>query len=130
MRVQTKNAPATDHSPSSDIGLAETGYDKVFSMLLEQLVEDGPVRGEVVAKDSTAVKACSHRRQEKDLFGDLGFEKTHCACAHAELRVVGGLMELEVSPMRMFIRIIAFSAGLDELKSSHFYRKMQFPFYL
>jgi len=41
--------------------LGKDGYDKVFSMLLEQLVEDEVVKGEVVAVDSTAVKAYSQR---------------------------------------------------------------------
>ena len=39
-------------------------YQKVFSMLLKQLVEDGVVKGEVVAVDSTAVKAYSQRDLE------------------------------------------------------------------
>ncbi len=41
--------------------LGRDGYEKVFSMLLKQLVEDGGVKGEVVAIDSTAVKAYSQR---------------------------------------------------------------------
>ena len=48
-------------SPSLDIGLAGNGYEKVFSMLLTQLVKDGAVKGEVVSLDSTAVKAYSQR---------------------------------------------------------------------
>jgi len=40
------------------------GYEKVFSMLLEQLLKDGTVRGEVVALDSTAVKAYSQRSMD------------------------------------------------------------------
>jgi hypothetical protein len=31
-------------------------YDKVFSLLLEQLLKDGAVKGDVVALDSTAAK--------------------------------------------------------------------------
>ena len=41
--------------------LGKDGYEKVFSMLLEQLVEDDVVKGDVVAVDSTAVKAYSQR---------------------------------------------------------------------
>ena len=41
--------------------LGRNGYEKVFSMLLEQLMESGVVRGEVVAVDSTSVKAYSQR---------------------------------------------------------------------
>jgi len=41
--------------------LGKDGYEKVFSMLLEQLLKDGAVKGEVVAFDSTAVKAYSQR---------------------------------------------------------------------
>ena len=37
------------------------GYEKVFSTMLEQLLKDGAVNGEVVALDSTAVKAYSQR---------------------------------------------------------------------
>ncbi|MBE0519920.1 transposase [Candidatus Bathyarchaeota archaeon] len=41
--------------------LGKDGYEKVFSMLLKQLLKDGVVEGEVVALDSTAVKAYSQR---------------------------------------------------------------------
>jgi len=41
--------------------LGKDGYEKVFSMLLTQLLKDGAVKGEVVALDSTAVKAYSQR---------------------------------------------------------------------
>jgi len=41
--------------------LGKDGYEKVFSMLLKQLLKDGAVKGEVVALDSTAVKAYSQR---------------------------------------------------------------------
>jgi len=41
--------------------LGKDGYEKVFSTLLKPLVEDGAVKGEVVAVDSTAVKAYSQR---------------------------------------------------------------------
>jgi hypothetical protein len=41
--------------------LGKDGYEKVFPMLLEQLVKDGVVKGEVIAVDSTAVKAYSQR---------------------------------------------------------------------
>jgi len=41
--------------------LGKDGYEKVFSMLLKQLLKDGAVKGEVVALDSTAIKAYSQR---------------------------------------------------------------------
>jgi len=41
--------------------LGRDGYEKVFSMLLKQLLRGGTVKGEVVALDSTAVKAYSQR---------------------------------------------------------------------
>ena len=41
--------------------LGRDGYEKVFSMLLKQLLKDRAVKGEVVALDSTAVKAYSQR---------------------------------------------------------------------
>jgi len=40
------------------------GYEKVFSLLLEQLMESGVARGKVVAVDGTAVKAYSQRDLE------------------------------------------------------------------
>jgi len=44
--------------------LGKDGYEKVFSMLLEQLLKHGVVKGEVVAMDSTAIKAYSQRDLE------------------------------------------------------------------
>ena len=41
--------------------LGKEGYEKVFSLLLKQLLKGGAVKGEVVAVDSTAVKAYSQR---------------------------------------------------------------------
>jgi hypothetical protein len=41
--------------------LGKDGYEKVFSMLVGQLLNDEVVEGEVVALDSTAVKAYSQR---------------------------------------------------------------------
>jgi len=41
--------------------LGKDGYEKVFSMLLKQLLNGGTVKGEVVSVDSTAVKAYSQR---------------------------------------------------------------------
>lgn len=41
--------------------LGKDGYEKVFSMLLKQLLRYRAVKGEVVALDSTAVKAYSQR---------------------------------------------------------------------
>ncbi|MCK4320843.1 hypothetical protein KAW11_04425, partial [Candidatus Bathyarchaeota archaeon] len=40
------------------------GYEKVFSMLLRQLMESGVVKGKVVVVDGTAVKAYSQRDLE------------------------------------------------------------------
>jgi len=41
--------------------LGKDGYEKVFSLLLEQLLKRGAVNGAVVAVDGTAVKAYSQR---------------------------------------------------------------------
>ena len=41
--------------------VGKDGYEKVFSTMLEQLLKDGAVKGEVVALDSTAVRAYSQR---------------------------------------------------------------------
>jgi transposase len=41
--------------------LGRDGYDKVFSLLLEQLLKRGAIKGEVVALDGTAIKAYSQR---------------------------------------------------------------------
>ena len=41
--------------------LGRDGYEKVFSTLLKQLLKIGAVKGEVVALDSTAIKAYSQR---------------------------------------------------------------------
>jgi len=41
--------------------LGRDGYERVFSMLLEQLLKGGAVKGEVVALDGTAIKAYSQR---------------------------------------------------------------------
>jgi hypothetical protein len=73
--------------------LGKDGYEKVFSMLLEQLMESRVVEGKVVAVDSTAVKAYSQRdlenkRGKSDLEarvgrGRRGFVlgyKVHTAC--------------------------------------------------
>ena len=79
--------------------LGKDGYEKVFSMLLKQLVEGGVVKGEVVAVDSTAVKAYSQRdlenkrgksdREARVGRGRRGFTlgyKVHTACcASSEL---------------------------------------------
>jgi len=44
--------------------LGRDGYEKVFSILLKQLLEHGVVKGEVVAVDSTTVKAHGQRDLE------------------------------------------------------------------
>jgi len=44
--------------------LGKDGYEKVFSLLLKQLLRGGAVEGEVVALDSTAIKAYSQRRHD------------------------------------------------------------------
>jgi len=41
--------------------LGKDGYEKVFSLLLKQLLKGGMVEGEVVALDSTTIKAYSQR---------------------------------------------------------------------
>ena len=41
--------------------LGKDGYEEVFSMLLKQLLRDETVEGEVVALDSTVIKAYSQR---------------------------------------------------------------------
>ncbi|MBA7490338.1 hypothetical protein ES702_00876 [subsurface metagenome] len=41
--------------------LGKEGYQRVFNVLLKQLVDGGAVKGEVVAVDSTAIKAYSQR---------------------------------------------------------------------
>jgi len=79
--------------------LGKDGYEKVFSMLLKQLLKDGAVEGEVVALDSTAIKAYSQRsldsksgksdREARVGRGRRGFllgYKVHTACcASSEL---------------------------------------------
>jgi len=73
--------------------LGKDGYERIFSMLLEQLLKDGAVKGEVVAFDSTAVKAHSQRsldnrsgKSDRDARvgrGRRGFllgYKVHAAC--------------------------------------------------
>ena len=79
--------------------LGKDGYEKVFSLLLKQLLKDGTGKGEVVAVDSTAVKAYSQRsldnksgksdREARVGRGRRGFllgYKVHTACcASSEL---------------------------------------------
>jgi transposase len=79
--------------------LGRDGYEKVFSMLLKQLLRGGAVKGEVVALDSTAIKAYSQRsldsksgksdREARVGRGRRGFTlgyKVHTACcASSEL---------------------------------------------
>jgi len=79
--------------------LGKDGYEKVFSMLLKQLLRSEAVKGEVVALDSTAIKAYSQRsldnktgksdRQARVGRGRRGFllgYKVHTACcASSEL---------------------------------------------
>ena len=73
--------------------LGRNGYEKVFSMLLKQLLKGGAVKGEVVALDSTAIKAYSQRsldnksgksdREARVGRGRRGFTlgyKVHTAC--------------------------------------------------
>jgi len=73
--------------------LGRDRYEKVFSMLLKQLLRYGAVKGEVVALDSTAVKAYSQRsldnrsgksdREARVGRGRRGFMlgyKVHTAC--------------------------------------------------
>jgi len=73
--------------------LGRDGYEKVFSMLLKQLLRCEAVKGEVIAVDSTAVKAYSQRdlenkrgksdREARVGRGRRGFTlgyKVHTAC--------------------------------------------------
>lgn len=73
--------------------LGRDGYEKVFSMLLKQLMPSGVVKAEVVAVDSTAIKAYSQRsldnksgksdREARVGRGRSGFilgYKVHTAC--------------------------------------------------
>lgn len=73
--------------------LGEEGYQRVFSVLVKQLVDGGVVKGEVVALDGTAIKAYSQRsldnktgksdRQARVGRGRRGFMlgyKVHTAC--------------------------------------------------
>jgi hypothetical protein len=73
--------------------LGKDGYEKVFSALVGQLLSDGVVEGEVVALDSTVVKAYSQRsldnktgksdREARVGRGRRGFilgYKVHTAC--------------------------------------------------
>jgi len=73
--------------------LGKDGYERVFSVLLEQLLECEGIKGEVVAIDSTAVKAYSQRdlknkrgksdREARVGRGRRGFilgYKVHTAC--------------------------------------------------
>ena len=79
--------------------VGKDGYEKVFSLLLKQLLKDEAVKGEVVALDSTAIKAYSQRsldnktgksdREARVGRGRRGFMlgyKVHTACcASSEL---------------------------------------------
>lgn len=81
--------------------LGKDGYEKVFSMLLEQLLENGSVKGEVVAFDSTAVKAyCQRSLNNKTGESDcdarvgrgrrgfiLGYKVHTACCARSEFRL-------------------------------------------
>lgn len=73
--------------------LGKDGYEKVFSMLLKQLLRGEAVKGEVIALDSTAIKAYSQRsldnksgksdREARVGRGRRGFilgYKVHTAC--------------------------------------------------
>jgi len=73
--------------------VGKDGYEKVFALLLKQLLKGGAVKGEVVALDSTAVKAYSQRsldnksgksdREARVGRGRRGFVlgfKVHTAC--------------------------------------------------
>jgi transposase len=73
--------------------LGKDGYEKVFSMLLKQLLRSEAVKGEIVALDSTAIKAYSQRsldsksgksdREARVGRGRRGFTlgyKVHTAC--------------------------------------------------
>ena len=79
--------------------IGKEGYEKVFSMLLKQLVKNRVAKGEIVAVDSTAVKAYSQRdlenkRGKSDLDARvgrgrrgfvLGYKVHTVCCANSEL---------------------------------------------
>jgi len=97
--------------------LGRNGYEKVFSMLLKQLLKDRAVKGEVVALDSTAVKAYSQRsldnktgksdREARVGRGRRGFTlgyKVHTACcASCELPLAFTVQPCNMNEKR-FIR--------------------------
>lgn len=81
--------------------LGKEGYEKVFSMLLGQLLKRGAIKGKVVAVDGTAVKAYSQRSLDNKMGksdtearvgrGRRGFilgYKVHAACCtYSELPI-------------------------------------------
>jgi hypothetical protein len=96
--------------------LGKDGYEKVFSTLLKQLLKDGAVRGEVVALDSTAIKAYSQRsldnksgksdREARVGRGRRGFilgYKVHTACCtSSELPLAFTVEPCNVNEKRCF----------------------------
>lgn len=53
--------------------LGKQSYQRVFNVLLKQLLDGGAVKGEVVAVDSTAVKAYSKRSKKQKRCWPLNF---------------------------------------------------------
>ena len=104
--------------------LGRDGYEKVFSMLLKQLLKAGVVEGEVVALDSTTIKAYSQRsldnksgksdREARVGRGRRGFTlgyKVHTACcASSELPLAFTVEPCNVNE-KQFIKML-----LEKLK--------------
>jgi IS5 family transposase len=100
------------------------GYEKVFSSLLKQLLKNGAVKGEVVALDSTTIKAYSQRsldnktgksdREARVGRGRRGFilgYKAHTACcASSELPLAFTVQPCNVNEK------LCFKPLLDTLK--------------
>jgi len=104
--------------------LGKDGYEKVFSMLLKQLLKDGAVKGEVVALDSTAIKAYSQRsldnksgksdREARVGRGRRGFilgYKVHTACCTSSELPLAFMVEPCNMNEKRFIKLL-----LEKLK--------------
>jgi transposase len=104
--------------------LGGDGYEKVFSLLLEQLLKQGAVKGEVVALDGTAIKAYSQRSLDNKTGKSdpearvgrarrgfvLGYKVHMACCASSELPLA-----FTVAPCNMNEKLFAKSL-LEKLK--------------
>jgi transposase len=104
--------------------LGKDGYEKVFSMLLKQLLRFGVVKGEIVALDSTAIKAYSQRsldnksgksdREARVGRGRRGFllgYKVHTACCTSSELPLAFMVEPCNMNEKCFIKLL-----LEKLK--------------